>query len=52
MSCRHTKKMYNPKHDAYYCVECKEWLEKNCQSERCEYCKGRPEKYVEEKELN
>ncbi len=32
------------KHDAHYCKFCNVWLEKDCKSKTCNYCKDRPEK--------
>jgi hypothetical protein len=36
---------YSPKYDAYYNVETREWLEKTCGHEDCEFCKNRPDLY-------
>jgi hypothetical protein len=40
---------YSPKYDAYYNVETREWIEKTCGHEDCEFCKDRPEKYIRPK---
>lgn len=34
----------NDKHDAYWCEECGEWIERKCSDPECEFCKDRPEK--------
>lgn len=31
-------------YDAYYCIDCVEWLEKKCIQESCQFCPNRPEK--------
>lgn len=35
---------YDERYDAVYCANCNEWLEKNCGSPDCEFCKDRPER--------
>lgn len=30
-------------YDAYYCVECGIWLERECGDDLCGYCRRRPE---------
>jgi hypothetical protein len=33
----------NEEHDAYYCVNCWQWLEDICGDMSCSYCKNRPD---------
>lgn len=44
--CEHCKNpgAYDEKFDAFLCVNCDCWLEKNCLEETCEFCSSRPEK--------
>lgn len=35
---------YSDVHDAYYCVECNEWLEAKCDDPDCEDCAERPDR--------
>ena len=32
------------RHDAYYCPKCNVWTERGCGRVRCEYCRNRPKK--------
>lgn len=41
----HEKAKYSEIYDAYYCPECKEWLEEVCSDGYCDFCKERPDKY-------
>ena len=40
----HEVSWYDDKHDAYYCPDCRKWLEKKCKDKECEYCVDRPKK--------
>lgn len=33
---------YNSQYDAYYCANCREWLEEICWDPLCEFCADRP----------
>lgn len=35
---------YDATFDAYYCANCNEWLESQCDDPDCGYCRYRPEK--------
>ena len=37
---------YEEVFDAFYCPECKEWLNDKCSDEECFFCKNRPEKAI------
>lgn len=41
---RRHKIVRSPRYDAYYCVDCDEWLEYTCFDRTCEYCHGRPDR--------
>jgi hypothetical protein len=45
--CQNNTVYYNDEYDAFYCINCNEWLEKNCGEPNCEFCKNRPEKPLE-----
>lgn len=36
------ERSYCEEHDAHYCKSCDIWLEKDCRSKTCDYCKDRP----------
>lgn len=38
---------YNERFDAYFCVKCNDWKEKNCNDPACFYCNERPEKPID-----
>jgi len=40
-------KEYSEEYDAYYDPLTGVWLEDKCKYENCEYCVGRPEKFIE-----
>lgn len=44
--CKECKRegSYNERYDAYFCLDCILWIEKNCGSSDCFFCKDRPEK--------
>lgn len=35
-------------HDAHYCYTCDYWVEAACDSKKCTFCKGRPEKMTKD----
>jgi len=37
-------RIYSHDYDAYFCINCNEWIESQCGDSSCEYCKKRPEK--------
>ncbi len=37
-------RIYNEEFDAYHCIKCNQWLEKQCSDSNCEFCSKRPEK--------
>lgn len=40
--CAHESRRLSERWDAYYCFECKVWLEGCCSEGGCEYCTDRP----------
>ena len=40
---KHHKKLRIECYDAYFCLECKVWLEDKCGDLECRYCKDRPD---------
>ena len=38
---------YNEENDAFYCSQCNEWLEGQCNDPTCEFCNKRSEKPIE-----
>ena len=39
---------HDDKHCAFYCASCNEWLTMTCDNTECRFCKGRPDKPLEE----
>jgi len=37
------KRQYSEQYDAYYCQQCRKWLESMCDDPNCEFCNERPE---------
>jgi hypothetical protein len=37
-------RIYHAKHDTFYCYECDQWLEGQCEEGTCIYCQDRPER--------
>jgi hypothetical protein len=37
-------RFYSHDYDAYFCINCDEWLEHQCSDPNCEYCAKRPPK--------
>lgn len=35
---------YSEAWDAYFCLNCKEWVESKCGDKDCAFCSNRPEK--------
>jgi hypothetical protein len=35
--------VYSDRWDAWHCLQCAKWLEKQCSDEACSFCVGRPE---------
>ncbi len=33
---------YDSDYDAYWCIECMEWMSEICSDYECSYCKNRP----------
>jgi len=38
------KRLYDERYDAWYCLTCDEWLEKECGDSNCFFCAMRPHK--------
>lgn len=40
--CETPNIVLDAKHDAYCCLSCNRWLERQCFDEECSFCAGRP----------
>ncbi len=38
---------FSGKYDAFYNLETREWLSKQCGDDNCEFCTGRPDKFLD-----
>lgn len=39
--CGYLKKGYDVDSDAYYCINCQQWVESKCSDADCEFCNVR-----------